>query len=46
MEINRVSARDIDSTHYELVVIGSGFGSSFFLKEALKHIKGRALIIE
>ena len=46
MQINRVSASDIDKQHYELVVIGSGFGSSFFLGEALKHIQGRALIIE
>lgn len=46
MQINRVSASDIDKQHYELVVIGSGFGSSFFLNEALKHIQGRALIIE
>ncbi|HDZ56705.1 MAG TPA: GMC family oxidoreductase [Pseudomonas xinjiangensis] len=46
MDINRVSARDVDKQHYELVVIGSGFGSSFFLTEALKHISGRVLIIE
>jgi choline dehydrogenase-like flavoprotein len=46
VEINRVSARDVDKAHYELVVIGSGFGSSFFLTEALKHLSGRALIIE
>lgn len=46
MEINRVSTRDIHRAHYELVVIGSGFGSCFFLGEALKHLNGRALIIE
>lgn len=46
MEINRVSAEKVHNTHYQLVVIGSGFGSGFFLSEALKHISGRALIIE
>jgi choline dehydrogenase-like flavoprotein len=46
MKINRVDASKVNNAHYELVVIGSGFGSSFFLSEALKHIKGRALIIE
>lgn len=46
MEINRISPTDVDKGRYELVVIGSGFGSAFFLSEALQHIKGRALIIE
>lgn len=46
MDINRVSARAIHEKHYELVVIGSGFGSTFFLNEALKHLNGQALIIE
>lgn len=46
VEINRVSSRDVNEAQYELVVIGSGFGSCFFLSEALKHLTGRALIIE
>lgn len=46
MDINRVSAKEVHKAHYELIVIGSGFGSCFFLTEALKHISGRALIIE
>jgi len=46
MDINRVSARNVHQAHYELIVIGSGFGSAFFLDEALKHITGRALVIE
>ncbi|MCQ4319275.1 hypothetical protein [Stutzerimonas stutzeri] len=46
MEINRVSAKGINEEHYELVVVGSGFGSGFFLTEALKHLTGRALILE
>lgn len=46
MDINRVGARNVHRAHYELIVIGSGFGSSFFLDEALKHIDGRALVIE
>lgn len=46
MRINRVRAGELDKQHYELVIIGSGFGSCFFLVEALRHIKGRALIVE
>ncbi|SDR84995.1 Choline dehydrogenase [Halopseudomonas xinjiangensis] len=46
MDINRKIPADIDKQHYDMVVIGSGFGSSFFLSEALKHTKGRVLIVE
>lgn len=46
MELNRVTAEQIADRHYEVVIIGSGFGSTFFLNEAIKHLKGRALVIE
>ena len=46
MEINRVSPARVANEHYELVIIGSGFGSTFFLNEAVKHITGRVLVIE
>ncbi|WP_150303370.1 GMC oxidoreductase [Pseudomonas saliphila] len=46
MEINRVSPEHVANEHYELIIIGSGFGSTFFLNEAVKHITGRALVIE
>ncbi|MFO7705398.1 MAG: GMC family oxidoreductase [Halopseudomonas sp.] len=46
MKFNRVMAADLRNAQYELVVIGSGFGACFFLEEALKHLSGRALIIE
>lgn len=46
MDINRKTPAQVDQQHYEMVVIGSGFGSSFFLTEALKHTKGRVLIVE
>lgn len=46
MEINRVTPERVANEHYELIIIGSGFGSTFFLNEAVKHITGRALVIE
>lgn len=46
MEINRVSPEKVANEHYELIIIGSGFGSTFFLNEAVKHLDGRALVIE
>lgn len=46
MELNRVSAAAVEGGHYELVVIGSGFGSTFFLSQAIEKLKGRALVIE
>ncbi|WP_150303367.1 GMC oxidoreductase [Pseudomonas saliphila] len=46
MEINRVSPERVANEHYELIIIGSGFGSTFFLNEAVKHLSGRALVIE
>ncbi len=46
MDIKRVNARDLHRQHYELIIIGSGFGSAFFLSEAVKHVKGRILVIE
>ncbi|PCD01032.1 GMC oxidoreductase [Halopseudomonas pelagia] len=46
MKFNRVMAGSLRDSQYELIVIGSGFGSCFFLEEALKHVSGRVLIIE
>ncbi|HHH43717.1 MAG TPA: GMC family oxidoreductase [Gammaproteobacteria bacterium] len=46
MELKVVPASRAAKNRYELVVIGSGFGSSFFLVEALKRIQGRILVIE
>lgn len=36
----------LDETHFDAVVIGSGFGSLFFLEEALKRGIGRVLVLE
>lgn len=44
--MNVISAKVAEKNHYELIIIGSGFGSSFFLKEALDKIQGNILIIE
>lgn len=46
MDINRVSPEKVANEYYELIIIGSGFGSTFFLNEAVKHLAGRALVIE
>ncbi|WP_223655370.1 hypothetical protein [Halopseudomonas nanhaiensis] len=46
MELNRVTAEQIANEHYEVVIIGSGFGSTFFLNEAVERLAGRALVIE
>lgn len=37
---------DIADTHFDLVVIGSGFGSAFFLHEALRQRPMRILVLE
>jgi choline dehydrogenase-like flavoprotein len=46
MAFHIVQPSDGLKSHYEVVVIGSGFGSSFFLHEALKRTAGRILVIE
>ncbi|AOR78993.1 GMC oxidoreductase [Novosphingobium resinovorum] len=43
----QVRAEDIAGHHFDTVVIGSGFGSGFFLHEALRHARtGRVLVLE
>lgn len=46
--LNRiVAASDIDGQKFDTVIIGSGFGSGFFLAEAIKHKgAGRILVLE
>ena len=44
--MNVISAKVAEKNHYELIIIGSGFGSSFFLKEALRKIQGNILVVE
>ncbi|WP_232491539.1 GMC oxidoreductase [Novosphingobium kaempferiae] len=44
---SQVRAADIAGRHFDTVVIGSGFGSGFFLHEALRHARtGRVLVLE
>lgn len=43
----QVRAQDVAGGHFDTVIIGSGFGSGFFLLEALKHARsGRVLVLE
>jgi choline dehydrogenase-like flavoprotein len=43
----QASASTVDKQHFDTVIIGSGFGSGFFLLEALKHARaGRVLVLE
>ena len=46
MKLNIIPAELAAKNHYELIIIGSGFGSSFFLAEALNKIRGNILILE
>ncbi|MEZ9538485.1 hypothetical protein AB4160_09805 [Shewanella sp. 10N.286.51.B8] len=46
MNLNIVSAEQAAQQKYELIIIGSGFGASFFLLEALKKINGNILVLE
>ncbi|TIS07380.1 MAG: GMC family oxidoreductase, partial [Mesorhizobium sp.] len=41
-----VQPEQIANEHFDLVVIGSGFGSAFFLHEFLKRRKARVLVLE
>jgi choline dehydrogenase-like flavoprotein len=44
---NQVAADVVGNAHFDTVVIGSGFGSAFFLHEALRHARtGRVLVLE
>lgn len=44
---SQVSAEQIGGRHFDTIVIGSGFGSGFFLHEALKHHRtGKVLVLE
>ena len=41
------SPASIDGQHFDTIIIGSGFGSGFFLLEALRHQRtGRVLVLE
>lgn len=46
MKLNIIPAKLAAKNHYGLIIIGSGFGSSFFLAEALNKIQGNILVIE
>ena len=46
MTFNEVSPESVAKKAYDLVIIGSGFGSSFFLTEALKYKPGNILVLE
>ena len=41
-----VQPEQIANEHFDLVVIGSGFGSAFFLHEFSKRRKARVLVLE
>ncbi|WP_249689103.1 GMC oxidoreductase [Microvirga sp. 3-52] len=44
--LNIIAAEAIVGESFDLVVIGSGFGSSFYLSEAVKHGLRRVLVVE
>jgi choline dehydrogenase-like flavoprotein len=44
--VNSIDAEAINGEHFDIVIIGSGFGSSFFLFQALKKSGLRILVIE
>ena len=41
-----VTPESIANEHFDVVVIGSGFGSAFFLHEALRDPGSRVLVLE
>ena len=43
---NLAQPETVNSQHYDFVVVGSGFGSGFFLSKLLETITGRVLVIE
>lgn len=44
--VNVVRADTVNGEHFDIVIIGSGFGSSFFLHEAVKNPDRRILVVE
>lgn len=46
MIFNKIKPDEVANRSYDLVIIGTGFGSSFFLSEALKHKPGKVLVLE
>lgn len=46
MGINAVGPASVAGQHFDVVVVGTGFGSAFFLHEALRRKKLRALVVE
>lgn len=44
---SQVTADVASTQHYDTVIVGSGFGSAFFLHEALRHARtGKVLLLE
>ncbi len=43
---NLAQPETVNSQHYDFVVVGSGFGSGFFLSKLLETTTGRVLVIE
>lgn len=41
-----ISPESVANTHFDCIVIGSGFGSAFFLHELLRRRPGRILLLE
>lgn len=44
--VNSVVPDSVDRQHYDVIVVGSGFGSGFFLHEILRHRNVRVLVVE
>lgn len=44
--VNFTRADAVSGEHFDIVIVGSGFGSSFFLHEAIKKPNRRILVIE
>ena len=44
--MNIISPSSAAKNHYDLIFVGSGFGSSFFLAEALHRVNGKILVLE
>lgn len=46
MGINAVGPATVAGQHFDMIVVGSGFGAGFFLHEALRRKKLKALVVE
>ena len=46
MKMNSVVPDSVDGQHYDVIIVGSGFGSAFFLHEMLRHRSVRVLVVE